>query len=65
MSQERGGAGTTEPPTNGGQPISVSGLGEFGSLLDEFAAAVGEELALAGQQERQAVAKVLRDALAM
>jgi hypothetical protein len=65
MSQESGGAGTTEPPTNGGQPSSVSGLGEFGALLDEFAGAIDEELGLSGQQERQAVARVLRDTLAV
>jgi hypothetical protein len=64
MSPERGGAGTKEPPTNAGQPSFVSGLGEFGSLLDEFAGAVEEELGLSGQQERQAVAKVLRGSLA-
>lgn len=64
MNQEHGGAGTTKPPTNGGQPSSVSGLGEFGSLLDEFAGAIEEELGLSGQQERQAVAKVFRGTLA-
>jgi hypothetical protein len=64
MSPERGGAGKTEPPTNAGQPSFVSGLGEFGSLLDEFAAAVDEELGLSGQHERQAVAKVFRATLA-
>ena len=64
MNQERGGAGTIDPPTNGGQPFSVSGLDEFGSLLDEFAGAIDEELGLSGQQERQAVAKVFRGTLA-
>lgn len=64
MNHERGGASTTEPPTNGGQPSFVSGLGEFGLLLDEFAGAIEEELGLSGQQERQAVAKALRSTLA-
>src|SRR4051795_1372365 len=64
MREKLGGAGTTEPPTNGGEPSSVSGLGEFGALLDEFAGAIDEELGLSGQQERQAVAKVFRDTLA-
>ena len=56
---------SAQPPGGGEEPQIVAGLGEFAALLDDFAAAINEELALAGQAERQAAGQVLRDTLAV
>lgn len=56
-------ASAPPPPGGGGEPLIVAGLGEFASLVDEFAAAVNDELGLAGQKERQAVGQICRDTL--
>jgi len=56
-------AAVPPPPGGGGEPLIVAGLGEFAALVDEFAAAVNDELTLAGQSERQAIGQILRDTL--
>jgi hypothetical protein len=43
----------------------LAGLTDFAALLDDFAAAVIDELELAGQSERQAVAQAFRATLAV
>lgn len=64
--RRRAGSGPSVPPPTGSEELLiVAGLSEFAALLDEFAAAVNEELAVAGQQERQAIAQIFRDTLAV
>lgn len=54
------------PPGGGEESLSIiAGLGEFSALLDEFAAAISQELELAGQTERQVIAQAFRDTLAV
>jgi hypothetical protein len=61
--RSRRAANASVPPTGGAEPLIVAGLGEFAALVDEFAAAVNDELGLAGQVERQAIGQICRDTL--
>jgi len=63
-SRRRQPQGTSAQESREDSPI-LAGLTDFGSMLDDFAAAVIRELELAGQTERQAVAQVFRDTLAV
>lgn len=55
----------TPQPTGDVELTSIAGLREFSGLVDDFAAAVNEELREAGQSERQAVGQAFRDTLAV
>lgn len=51
------------PPNADREPLIIAGLVEFSALVDGFAAAVHDELGLADQKERQAMAQIFRETL--
>lgn len=65
MASRRRPSPETSAPTGREDFQILAGLTDFAGLLDDFAAAVINEFELAGQTERQAVAQVFRDTLAV
>src|SRR5205823_1256081 len=63
--RRRAASSSAAPPSGGEEHLIIAGLAEFAALVNDFAVAVDEQLALADQQERQAIAQILRDTLAV